>query len=71
MAQKTYIGQAQIETQVEDEPYEVGDIVVFKSGGVNRYLVESLDGEKVTLRPLHEHTWTPMTEWFVKEGSVE
>ncbi len=64
----TYIGQAQIETEVEDEGYSVGDVVVWKSAQQGaRYLVEGFDGDRAILRALDEHTWTPMRRWFVKE----
>ena len=66
----TYIGQAQIETQIEHDDYAVGDIVVWESAQQGaKYLVEGFDGDRAILRPLHEHTWTPMRRWFVKEGS--
>ena len=67
MSSGTYIGQAQIETQVEYEDYEVGDVVVFKSGGTSvKYLVEGFDDDKVILRAMEKHTWKPNRNWFVK-----
>ena len=70
MAQGTYIGQAQINMQVEtgDEDYQIGDIVVWKSSTLGaRYLVEGFDGDRAILRPLHDQVWTPMRNWFIKE----
>jgi hypothetical protein len=70
MAQGTYIGQAQInmETDTSDGDYQIGDIVVWKSdANSGRHLVEGFDGDKVILRPLKKHTWSPLSNWFVKE----
>ena len=65
----TYIGQAQINTQAKDQPYEVGDIVVWKSADSKsaRYLVEGFEGDRAVLRLLDRTTWKPVADWFVKE----
>lgn len=71
MTQNTYIGQAQINTQVEDAPYKVGDIVTWKSSRSDRsYLVRGFDGKKVILTALDPHTWSPQASWFVKDDTV-
>jgi hypothetical protein len=68
MAQGTYIGQAQINTQTEYEDYQVGDIVVWKSSNLSkRYFVEGFNGGRVILRELNEYTWSPQSSWFIKE----
>ena len=72
MAQGTYIGQAQINMQTDtgSGDYQIGDIVVWKSDGYTdkaKYLVEGFDGDRVILRPLSKHTWSPISNWFIKE----
>lgn len=73
MASGTYIGQAQIEVQVTDEAYSVGDIVVWKIDkdrpDAARYLVEGFDGDRVILRLLDRTTWTPQMGWFVRRDN--
>ena len=69
----TYIGQAQINMQADDQSYEVGDIVVWKSEKAQddsaRYRVEGFEGDEVILRLLDSAAWTFKADWFVKEGS--
>lgn len=73
MAQGTYIGQAQINMQTtsENDNYKVGDVVVWKSTGIGRYLVEGFEDNKVILSPIGKHVWRPNQEWFVKEELPE
>lgn len=75
MTQGTYIGQAQISTQVEHEGYAIGDLVVWKSAQdkdkTTRYLVEGFKGDRAILRCLDDETWSPIAEWFVKADETE
>lgn len=75
MSQNPYIGQAQISTQVEHEGYAIGDLVVWKSAQnkdkTTRYLVEGFKGDRAILRCLHDETWSPIAEWFVKADETE
>ena len=74
MASGTYIGQAQIEVQIVDDDYAVGDIVVWKTQkdrvDATRYLVEGFDGDRAILTLLDRSTWRPRADWFVKRDEV-
>ena len=71
----TYIGQAQLTTEVEGVDYEIGDRVWFKSdlGNPNTtgYTVVSFNGTRVLLRKPDGIVWMPQAAWFAKDGEGE
>lgn len=64
----TYIGQAQIETQVKDESFKVGDIVKMKAGGTVEYKVLAIlpSGSIELLVPMDQTTWFVRHNWIAK-----
>lgn len=66
----TYIGQSQLNTQLEDDSnFVVGDKVSFKSCGKSIYNVIGIDGDRLILDVIgSDNTWRPQAKWFKKEN---
>lgn len=71
----TYIGQAQLATEVEGLDYDIGDRVVFKSelGSIYGlgYTVKSFNGTRVVLRKPNGGVWMPQAAWFAKDDRID
>ena len=71
----TYIGQAQLATEVEGLDYDISDRVVFKSelGSIYGlgYTVKSFNGTRVVLRKPNGDVWMPQAAWFAKDDRID
>jgi len=68
MATNPYIGQAQINTQIQTEgAFKVGDEVTWKSQTLASWWVQRIvDTERFVLQRENGDTWEVWQKWFVK-----